>query len=180
MKCRVGIHPARGLSKELLFFHIPCKNLLSWLFKQKNPSNAVTMCWWWWGLSWFHYLSPSIYRWGKLRSKEVCFQTSEVHHHALPKAFAACHTSATSHWVSPWHLGQDHHHGEALSQSLWKVSQPCPQPTKHPWQHSQVTVTRKQTCSHEWPNAHVPRYRSHFWPSRCNSFIVVVFLSSFK
>lgn len=89
-------------------------------------------------------------------------------------------TLTTSHWVSPWHLGQDHHHGDALSQSLWKVSQSCLQPTKHPWQHSQLTVTRKQKCSNEWPNAHVPRYRSHFWPCRCNSLIVVVFLPSFK
>lgn len=108
---------------------------------------------------------PSIYRWGRLglrgspcTSQGICFLK---HSHGFPLGGNTLCTGGRTALMVMSCLIVSHPCPMAPSHSLegfLSLSQPteCRQP------HSQLTVTRKQKRSHEWPNAHVSRYRRYF------------------
>lgn len=166
MRRRAGAHPARGPSEDLVSQISSCPNLLGGLFKQESPEcwpavltvTGPLLC-----LSSIS-LNPQM--------RETGVQRVTMH---FLRASAVCSTPMASHWVGhPGHLGQDCLHGDATSHSLQNVSHPCPMAPSHSLSRRfpspldaggntpNSLLIRKQKCSHEWPNAHVPRYRRHF------------------
>lgn len=81
--------------------------------------------------SWFYHLPPSIYRWAKLRSREVSKrQTCTMH---FSKAFAACTShsfSLAKNVLDIW--GRATSMARAQSHRLQKAQPPGLQPTKCP------------------------------------------------